>query len=302
MKSQGKFLLVPALSLFLNFIVLDSISAEEAKTAKRSVTEPKPAIASNLDTVSADEPVETPSTDFLTAPGQTAGDGSADLILALYNNGPSLRKKSLALDLAIFDESGNVIDDLIARDFIKGHRAFVYTHPMLSSFLAEVSDPNKVIWDVFGYMNVNPAKSAFDDVYVKDLGMLFTVAGKTANHMQSANFINGVIHDRAFWVDANIRYGLKSNGGLISFEGDDSHYYGMGHGAYTLHSESAAPVGETMTFWYSKYNSTIKPPYKTNTVPPVNRNLGSFSLVKMGGSAFLIYQPAVTREVEILGE
>jgi len=150
-----------------------------------------------------------------------SGNGSGDLVLVVYDpSGRSPRKQSLMIDLSI-SENKTALNDLTVNDILEINKTINIPNQDLSNFIKNSKNPKELQWGVYAIANhFNSAKL----LVIPDLinfGLVISTQSrpKTTLTFQEIHLAKAI---RSNLISENNRYGIESNGSLVSFTGEPS--------------------------------------------------------------------------------
>ena len=153
--------------------------------------------------------------------GKSNGNGSGDLVFVIYDpSGNSPRKKSLLIDLSYIDKQTG-FNDLTLNDILKIKKTITIPNQDLSEFINESKDPKKLQWKIFAIANHYNTNGLLILPDFINYGILISTKSRPKKALEFQDIHQArALHSNL--IKENNRYGIDSNGSLISFTGEPS--------------------------------------------------------------------------------
>lgn len=161
------------------------------------------------------------------------GTGSGDLVLSLNDDSGTkkagLRKRSLLIDLSLRDKKGSVYNDLTYSELLTRKKPFYFSSSLLDDFIKDSKQPKQLKWQVFALANQVSGDIIKGDLKFNNFGIMTTAPIATKEPLDRRGLHHAMAY-RSELIMNNNRYGIESNGGLVSFAGEKSAMEPMLHG------------------------------------------------------------------------
>jgi len=271
MKIKNKFI---RLSIQCFAITLYIVPISACKSEAIIDSNQQPIESTEIATASIQSGISIDSLDQVNSDGQKInGNGSGDLVLVIYDpSGRSPRKQSLMIDLSLSDKKTE-LNDLTVNDILKTKKTINIPNQDLSNFIKKSKNPKELQWGV--YAIANHFKSA-GLLVIPDL-INFGIVISTQSRPQTTLTFQEIHLAKALrsnLISENNRYGIESNGSLISFTGEPSAYNPE------LYSYIGA-AGITMTSITDKMTLSIHRVIKNSTLNKVQTSFEILGTVKL---------------------